>query len=263
MNFQFTKNYELIPYKNTKKYFLLFWFMFLIFSLCISFYTSCDYQSSIYTKGSCNKVLLTAGQKYPMKTVDDDTIYVTPLRDLKWDGRNTLSYNCYSDITFIKIDILNEITADINFLGSFICNNNPWLSLSKTNVEESPKWLKTIIKTNYKELNNNFTKPFTILYDILNKEKTIFGTNITENIIFDNEILNTISNYTEAVNNLDVGISYQCRSCYGYINTFDFQSFIRLIVTTSSILSFANIISTKLIPIMLKYRYEPDNNVLN
>lgn len=254
MNLQFTKLVELSPNRNTQKIFLLYWTLFLIISILIGLYTSCDYQISDYQKGSCNVVLLTAGQNIPMRS--NETIFITPLVDLFWDGRNGLKYNCYSNITFIKVDIINSITANINFLGDFICNGKHWMKLSDTTLTNSPTWMQSIIDESYVELNKNFTNPFTILFDIKNEIQTVFTIYDEVNVTFNKNIFNTISQYTNAVNNLDVVTSYQCRSCYGHMDTFDFQSFIRLIITMGTFFSLATLISTKIIPKFLNYQYD-------
>lgn len=261
MNLQFTKQIELTPHKNTKKYFLSFWLIFFISSIFIGLYTSCDYQSSIYQKVSCNKILLMAGQNYPMRSNNDDIIFITPLTDLFWDGRNGLKYNCYSNITFIKVDILNSITADINFIGSFICNQKPWMTLSDTTMNKSPIWMKDIINNTYRGLNENFTIPYSILFDINNKIQTVFTNYNKTNITFNINIFKILSQYTDAINNLDIAISYQCRSCYYHMDTFGFQSFVKLIITMGTMLSFATIISTKVIPLFLNYKYELTNEL--
>lgn len=261
MNLQFTKQIEIKPSKNTKYYFIVYWIIFFVISLCVGFYTSCDYQSAIYTKGSCNKVLLTAGQDYPMRS--NETIFIKPLIDIKWDGRNSIYYNCYSNITFVQIDISTQIKADISFRGVFICNDKPWLTLSETTISNSPTWMQYFVNNSYSyiELNNNFTKPYSILIDIENKIQTVYDIESINNITFNTDIFNVISEYTKSINNLDVVTSYQCRSCYGHMETFSFQSFVRLIITMGTIFSFATMISTKIIPIILDYKYYEINEM--
>lgn len=258
MNLQFTKIVEIYPNNNTKKIFILFWITFFISSISIGFYTSCDYQISDYQKGSCNPVLLTAGQNYPMRS--NETIFITPLIDLFWDGRNGLKYSCNSNISFVKIDIMNSVTANINFWGYYTCNEKPWLTLSDTTITNSPTWMQNIVNECYMKFTPNFTNPFTISFDINNQIQTIYTINGEVNVTFNKNMFDTISQYTNAINNLDIVTSYQCRSCYGHMDTFGFQSFVRLIITMGTIFSFATIISTKIIPLFLNYQYNEINS---
>lgn len=254
INLQFTRIYEINPTSNTRNYYLIYWFCFFIISFCVGLYTSCDYQSSIYVKGSCNTILLMAGQTYLMKSNEDVLIYIIPERDLIWDGRNGLKYSCYSNINIIKTTYFSDLMAETNFLGNFICNEIPWLKLSSVNIDNSPPWLKNIIIEDYNQIVENSTGPFTVQYEIKHNIKKISNIINTYEVIFNTNILETLSNYTEAINNLDVAVSYQCKSCYNKIKSFDFQSFIRLIITMGSILSIGTFIANKIIINLFKYK---------
>jgi hypothetical protein len=200
-----------------------------------------------------------AGQTYLMKSSENVLIYIIPEIDLIWDGRNGLKYSCYSNITTIKTTYFSDLMAETNFLGNFICNEIPWLTLSSVNIDNSPLWLKNIIIDDYNQIVENTTGTFTVQYDIKHNIKTISNVINTYNIIFNTDILEIISNYTEAINTLDVAISYQCKSCYNKINSFDFQSFIRLIITMGSILSVGTFIANKIIINLFEYK----NNKIN
>lgn len=257
IDLQFKKIYEIKPITNTKNYYLIYWCCFFIISFCIGLYTSCDYQSSIYVKGSCNTILLMAGQVYMMKSNENIFIYIMPIIDLMWDGRNGQYYNCYSNITDIKTTYFSDIMAETSFIGDFICNGVSWLTLTKINIDESPVWIKNVIIEDYNQMVNNFTGPFSVEYNIENKTKYVSSVTKSYYTIFNFDILEAISKYTNAINTLDVVVSYQCRSCYDKINSFNFQSFIRLIITMGSILSIGTFISNKIIPNFFKY----ENNV--
>lgn len=211
------------------------------FSLLIGLYSSCVFQRTIYTKYGCSKQLLINTNIY---NVIPDNVQIHMQSTISWYGKNNNPLSCYNNITQIVISTYDPVLLVIKFIGNTICNNQPAFYFSGEHIDKFPKLITTQIQNAF--LTDitffNVTNPVVATYT-----RSANNTNFEFNLLKNNNryenlesSLNTNlfnSNLQEFYKNMDIGLTYTCNSCYLSGSKFDFQSFIRLLIYSSTIFS--------------------------